>query len=477
MKRQCGPRARDRSTGPFATDLPRRAKGTVPPVVDDVLRSSGQPLDAATSSVMKTRFNQDFSRLRVHTGSHAAESARSVAAQAFTVGRNVVFGAGQYSPETPAGRRLLTHELTHVAQQKELPDLAPVGIVPAGDASEREADRAAAGVTPIGEIRQRPAEPVLQRLGVWQAITRFFGGGTFEPKELKDYLAFLDTTHKIEGDFDSDNKARDVVRRWKAGEKDFQILPVFTRALLIEEMITGHPSEADQEATMDLLRESIVGERTAILQKVGLPKLKGALDGKELKELLVLADQEQDDLSLEEMGTWSVEGILKNVFRHGDVKVIDFLIRESYKILSFTGAFDKWEYPDGRIEETLIPGLWGNTCRVVRPLCPRAREIRLNVAMTNAEASATLVHEVAHAEVNASEVDARVEGEKYRIRHGMAPAEPDYRKPDGSIDEPAIRKEVTASPHYNPVGRTRVGRRYEGEKEVRGWHLPAKKVK
>jgi hypothetical protein len=325
------------------------------------------------------------------------------------------------------------------------------------------------------EIRQRPPESALQRVGFFQKIARFFGGGTFPPEELKAYLSLLEKTNKIEGNYDSDNKARDIVRRWKAAEKGFEILPVPTRALLIEEMITGYPSEADQEATMDLLRESIVGERTAIVKQVGLEKLKSALDGRELKEIIALADQEQEDFALEEIGTWTVDGILKIVFRHGDVKVIDFLIREGYKVLSFTKAFDKWEYPDGTIKEVLISGLLGNTCRIVNPLCPRDKEIRLNAALTNAEASATLVHEAAHAEVQASEVDARVEGEKFRIRHGMPPAEPGYRKPDGTINEPAIRSEVAASPHYNPVGRTRVGRRYEGEKETKGWHLPAKK--
>jgi len=59
----------------------------------------------------------------------------------------------------------------------------------------------------------------------------------------------------------------------------------------------------------------------------------------------------------------------------------------------------------------------------------------------------------------------------------MGPVEPDYRNPDGTINEAAIRKEVKASPHYHPVDRKRIGRRYEGEKEIKGWHRPAKKAK
>ncbi len=89
----------------------------VPPIVHEVLRSPGQPLDAETRAFMEPRFGHDFSRVRVHTGARAAESARAVNALAYTVGRDVVFGAGQYAPGTSAGRRLLAHELAHVVQQ------------------------------------------------------------------------------------------------------------------------------------------------------------------------------------------------------------------------------------------------------------------------------------------------------------------------------------------------------------------------
>jgi hypothetical protein len=91
--------------------------GSVPSIVHDVLRSPGAPLDAETRAFMEPRFSHDFSRVRVHTDSRAAESARAVGALAYTVGRNVVFGAGQYTPTTGSGRRLLAHELTHVVQQ------------------------------------------------------------------------------------------------------------------------------------------------------------------------------------------------------------------------------------------------------------------------------------------------------------------------------------------------------------------------
>jgi hypothetical protein len=73
----------------------------------------GQPTEGA----MPGRGGYDFSQVRIHHGAQAAESARAVDARAYTVGRDIVFGAGQYAPHTAAGRRLLAHELTHVVQQ------------------------------------------------------------------------------------------------------------------------------------------------------------------------------------------------------------------------------------------------------------------------------------------------------------------------------------------------------------------------
>jgi hypothetical protein len=112
-----------------------------PPIVHEVLRASGQPLDAATRGAMEPRFGHDFSKVRVHTDDRAAESARAVNALAYTVGRDVVFNSGRYAPGTAGGRQLLTHELTHVVQQAS--DSGPVPetalrIDPSGSA-EREA--------------------------------------------------------------------------------------------------------------------------------------------------------------------------------------------------------------------------------------------------------------------------------------------------------------------------------------------------
>ena len=88
-----------------------------PASVDHVLASPGRPLEPALRQDMEQRFGHDFSRVRVHSGAAAEQSARDVNAHAYTVGHNIVFGAGRFAPGTHEGRRLIAHELTHVVQQ------------------------------------------------------------------------------------------------------------------------------------------------------------------------------------------------------------------------------------------------------------------------------------------------------------------------------------------------------------------------
>ena len=85
--------------------------------VNRAIESEGSPLPGQTRQFMESRFGHDFSQVRVHTDERAVESAEEVNALAYTVGQDVVFGQGQYAPETTAGRGLLAHELTHVVQQ------------------------------------------------------------------------------------------------------------------------------------------------------------------------------------------------------------------------------------------------------------------------------------------------------------------------------------------------------------------------
>jgi hypothetical protein len=105
---------------------PLQAKGAseTAPTVDSSLetninnlRGGGRPLPETVRNYFEPRFGYDFSQVRVHTDSGAVESAQAVNARAFTLGKDMVFGAGQYAPEHEEGKKLIAHELTHVIQQ------------------------------------------------------------------------------------------------------------------------------------------------------------------------------------------------------------------------------------------------------------------------------------------------------------------------------------------------------------------------
>lgn len=143
---------------------------SVPPIVHNVLRSAGQPLDQATRSFMEPHFGHDFNQVRVHTDAQAAESAWAVNALAYTVGRDVVFGMGKYLPQTSRGRHLLAHELTHVLQQGQADSIgiSPQALSISGpaDPAEQEADTIAhqvvSGNISRGSLRNKTS-PVLHR--------------------------------------------------------------------------------------------------------------------------------------------------------------------------------------------------------------------------------------------------------------------------------------------------------------------------
>ncbi len=87
------------------------------------LNGEGQPLSEDSRAFFEPRFGHDFSQVRVHTDTKAAEAARAVNARAYTVGHDVVFGEGQFRPASFEGKKLMAHELTHVVQQGNYPKL------------------------------------------------------------------------------------------------------------------------------------------------------------------------------------------------------------------------------------------------------------------------------------------------------------------------------------------------------------------
>lgn len=128
------------------------------PVTQLMRSGGGQPLEMPVRRFMESRLGADFGDVRIHTGAKATDAARSVQAHAYTAGTDVVFQDGQYNPATPAGQKMLAHELTHVIQQKAGPvDGTPAaGGLSISDPSDRferaaeaSAERVMAGAPPM----------------------------------------------------------------------------------------------------------------------------------------------------------------------------------------------------------------------------------------------------------------------------------------------------------------------------------------
>ena len=130
-KKQEGQMLRRKSVG-------HSESGFAPPIVHEVLKSAGQPLDTTTRDFFEARFGQEFSNVRVHTDARAAESAQAVGALAYTVGHSIVFGRSQFAPNALNGRLLLAHELAHVTAQmtEDIASDTPVPIVAPDDRDE-----------------------------------------------------------------------------------------------------------------------------------------------------------------------------------------------------------------------------------------------------------------------------------------------------------------------------------------------------
>jgi Domain of unknown function (DUF4157) len=182
---------------PVQTRLPQPVSGVnqpgamaAPAIVHDVLRSSGQSLEPEARAELEARLGHDFSQVRVHTDVRAAESASTMHSRAYTVGRDIVFAAGEYAPETTSGRRLLAHELAHVVQQSgSLSEMEPPlpASLPLSDGQssmpEAEAESAARAVANGQQLTTALGhhEPSLQRQEASEEETRRWMGAGRQP--------------------------------------------------------------------------------------------------------------------------------------------------------------------------------------------------------------------------------------------------------------------------------------------------------
>lgn len=247
----------------------------------------GRALESGLADRFRPGLGSLIDRVRVHDDERGARYAERVGAVAVTAGRDIAFARGAFRPSTDAGRGLLAHELAHVHQQHG-PDGPPAGYLSKpGDRWERAADRFAATATLPGGATTAlsPTAPprILQAQGgtfggFWSKVGRsLLNVVTFGLVDLgyseTTLLAYLDVlaAGTIENDFDSDNKARDVVR------KRATLGPFTTdvKRLLIEEMLAGATLGDDEDAIIALLRDTPRPERMGIVRTIGRDRLWG----------------------------------------------------------------------------------------------------------------------------------------------------------------------------------------------------------
>ena len=205
-----------------------------PGIVQNVLNSPGQPLDKSTLAFMESRLGHDFSGVRVHTDSKAIEATQSVNALAFTVGHDIAFTRGTYSPQSESGRELLAHELVHVMQQSNAPSLHRMSlkINEAGDQFEQEADRIAKDLKNSSNGVRRLPEGQIQRAPLSSPHNQTSARPTSEQeidprcrKKMKEYventwLMELKEKYKGKSCADYNDFKTDVMS--KLGETEFQ---------------------------------------------------------------------------------------------------------------------------------------------------------------------------------------------------------------------------------------------------------------
>lgn len=211
--------------------------GVAPPIVQDVLRSPGQPLDASARDFLEPRLGTDLGGVRVHTDPQAAESARSVHARAYTVGSDIVFAPGQYAPQTGEGRRLLAHELTHVVQQS------------AGAAPILRRDEPEPSEETLKAPKEDEKEPKAETL--WQRILRIIDEILLWLKRLFSSEPELPPREKVPPDLDKKcltfTSKADLDKEKASWETKIKAMPV---ADVIQWIVDGNsrPADVDKEA-------------------------------------------------------------------------------------------------------------------------------------------------------------------------------------------------------------------------------------
>lgn len=228
--------------------------------------SGGQPLDQATRAFVEPRFGQDFGHVRIHTDAAAASSAEAIHAKAYTAGSDIVFGPGQYAPHSDGGRRLLAHELTHVAQQgggktsavqRDVIDMPPVTIRSTRNPVERAVpglgNLAGQGVTSGGPTLAHGQQSVTQNAPTPTDLLPFRGGG-WDGDAILTKLGQYDTVAGTDSDAIRCVQAVAMASRIPRGPA---AVTHYLRAMILEGMMSRQQGTRERTA-IDVL-EYVIG--------------------------------------------------------------------------------------------------------------------------------------------------------------------------------------------------------------------------
>lgn len=225
-------------------------------------RGTGLPLPASERAFFEPRFGADFGRVRMHADAESGRLAGELAARAFTVGNDMFFASGEYRPGTPAGRRLIAHELTHVRQQRDRRD----GPVRRWNLGAAPAPHGWNEVTDAEQLRRLiEAENLVSGVVANRNCQNYFrdnctnGVGANALRDAFDnanvYLRPVDDNIFGEGEFGGNNIAFNL--------RAFRIGRYMMASTLLHEMFhncdtagagTGNPAEFDAENAVETCR-------------------------------------------------------------------------------------------------------------------------------------------------------------------------------------------------------------------------------
>ena len=202
------PKKDEEKTPPAPVQPAPASTAKAPPAhanVDGALSSPGRPLDAPARRSMEARFGYDFSNVRIHDDARAAATASSIDAAAFTVGDDIAFAPGRYDPRGEDGKRLLAHELAHVAQQQQgrVPRKATADARPLPESTRRELEERFG--EPLDDVRVHTGAEGRRVAGNHSALAvargseLFFASGAWAPgTDLGNRLLRHEVAHLVQ---------------------------------------------------------------------------------------------------------------------------------------------------------------------------------------------------------------------------------------------------------------------------------------